>query len=627
MGDEFERAKSYLQIADRNGVTLYDHVAALLLKLVKDKPDHNTAIAELEKLSASLKATLHTPTVYKEIPSLPTDPKSKQQLLEGLQYTLATLRAQALTQEGSPVAQEGELQTKVQDVAELAHVLSIAGVSLGGAGGLESVLKLQLSIQRLVRSQAALEAARPKVAGQGILTLASARFWGIVRGTRRDYYVVEATRHKYPLAPNGGRSRILNAKEIADQKARKKAARQALRDQKAALEAARAARGEDEDGDAEEIETPRPPVGVLKEKRIKPIYEKSEPTGTGANEYIYFVCNSIEARQAPGSVPVQEGDEAAAAAAAAAAASAVASDPGNQWTLLPDLDPLLVASSKPLRRLFTGDLNAPVLGFPRFDGLEAAFLRTTIARISASTLISPSAYYTVEEGVDGRERVVEDKEYEPAPAEDLVAPGGWVHHRAHLLRAGRTSVWEEPEKTEEELAAEEAEAEEMGEEDEEEEEEEEPAPEEEEEPDEPLPLLSSVEEDASKVVKGALWSFRAYPKPTHPHATVLARSHLWPGAVAVARKNVAVAIYVGDGQKACPLGFTPARPPAISAEFVPVFNAEEEEPNPLQEQADPLPPAADEEAGEDDEDDSQDEDGQDDQDDDEQGGDSEDQDD
>jgi radial spoke head protein 4A len=527
------------------------------------------------------------------------------------------------------------LQTKVQDVAELAHVLEIAGVSLGGAGGFENVLKLQLSIQRLVRSQAALEAARPKVAGQGILTLASARFWGIIRGTRRDYYIVEAVRHKYPLPPNQGRSRILNAKEIADQKARKKAARQALREQKAALQAAADARAAASGGEeeAEEVVTPRPPVGVLKEKRIKPIYEKSEPSGTGANEHIYFVCNSIEARPTPGApaspVSTSDNDNAAAAAASPSLSSPVASDPGNQWTLLPDLDPLLVASSKPLRRLFTGNLSAPVLGFPRFDGLEAAFLRTTIARISASTLVSPAGFHTTEEGADGRERVVEDREYEaPASAEDLVQAGGWVHHRAHLLRAGRNTVWEEPEKTDEELAAEEAEAEEIGEEEEEEEEEEQPPADEEEEPDEPLPLLSSVEEDQSKAVKGSLWSFRAYPKPTHPHACVLARSLLWPGAVAVAKKQVAVSLYIGDGQKACPLGFTPARPPPIAAEFEPVFNVEEDEPNPLQEQADPLPPAAGDEDGEDDEEEqSGDEDGQDDQDDDEGGADSEDQDD
>ena len=46
MGEEFEKAKSYLQVADDKGVTLYDHVAALILRLLKDKPDHNTGRAQ-----------------------------------------------------------------------------------------------------------------------------------------------------------------------------------------------------------------------------------------------------------------------------------------------------------------------------------------------------------------------------------------------------------------------------------------------------------------------------------------------------------------------------------------------------------------------------------------------------
>ncbi len=580
------------------------------------------ALSELEKMSASLKATLHTPQQFKEIPSLPQDSKSKQQLLETLNFTIASLRSQAFTPESSPVAAEGELQTKVQDVAELQHVLNLAGVNLGGRAGAEGVLKLQLSIQRLVRAEAAKEAARPKVAGQGILTLASARFWGIVRGTRRDYYVVEAVRHKYPIAANGGRSRIINAAEIAAQKERKKAARRALREQKAALQAAQDARiaagGDDaEQEEVDEIVTPRPPVGVLKEKRIKPIYEKNEPQGQGANEFVYFVTNTIEARPllpsavAAAASATVDGEDAASAAAAAAASSSGESNSSNTWTQLPDLDPLLVASSKLLRRLLTGDLTSPVLGgFPRFGGNESALLRTIIARISASTLISPAGFHSVEEGPDGRERVIEDREYESAGAEELISAAGWVHHRSHLLRAGRNSVWEAPEKTEEEEETEAKEAEEMGEGDEEEEEEEEAAApvdeQEEEEPDEPLPLLSSVEEDSANPKTfpkgGPLWSFRAYPKPTAPHAVVVARSLLWPGAVAVARKQLAVSVYVGDGQKYLPLGFTPAAPPAIASEFVPVFNAEEEETNPLQEQSDPLPPAANGEDGEEGED-------------------------
>lgn len=553
---------------------LTDLFCALLLLLC-------AAINELERLSSSLKATLHTPQQFKEIPSLPQDPKSKQQLLETLNFSIAALKAQALTPEASGVAAEGELQTKVQDIAQLQHVLSLVGVSLGGAGGDENVLKLQLSIQRLVKSQAALEAARPKVAGQGILTLASARFWGIIRGTKRDYYVVEATRHKYPVLPNGGRSVILNAKEIADQKKRRKDARAERKAQKAALQAAQDAKGEDDSHAGDEIETPRPPKGVLKEKTIKPIWSKNENHGQGANAFIYFVTNTIEAK-----VAGADGESTSSSSASSF------DDAGSRWSLLPDLDPKHVAASKSMRRLLTGDLNAPVLGFPKFEGLEADYLRTQIARISASTLISPANFHTVEENAEGIETVVEDREYEPTAPEELIQPAGWVHHRAHLLRAGRISVWEEPEKEEDE---------EEQEEDEEEEEEEEPEPEpeeeEEEEPDEPLPLLSSVEEDTSKGVK-ALWSFRCYPKIENPHATVLARSTLWPGAVAAAKKDKAVAIYIGDAQKYLPLGFTPAPPPKIQSEFVPVFNAEEEEPNPLQEQVDPAPPAEEPEEGE-----------------------------
>lgn len=142
------------------------------------------------------------------------------------------------------------------------------------------------------------------------------------------------------------------------------------------------------------------------------------------------------------------------------------------------------------------------------------------------------------------------------------------------------------------------------EEEEEEEEEPEPEPEEEEEPDEPLPLLSSVEEDASKGLK-SLWTFRCYPSAAAPgpHATVLARSVLWPGAVAASRKKLAFTLYVGDGQKYLPLGFTPQAPPKVSDEFVAQYSIEDEEPNPLAEQSDPLPPADQPEAGEEDEED------------------------
>lgn len=582
MSVDFELAKSYLQVADEQGATLYDHLASLLLSIIKDKPDPDQALEQLERFSLSLKSAQHTPQQFKELPSLPSDPAEKTALLERLNHTLATVQAQVLRREARLLAREGEVQTQVASVLELSQLLEQAGVSLAGSRG-EEVLKLHLSIQRLVESQAKAEAQRPKQPGQGDLTLSSARFWGIVRGTRRDYYVVEATRARYPLAP--AKPRILNADAIAAQKAERRAMRLQLQQEKERLqrEADEAeARGED----PPEVITPRPPVGVLKQKRIKPIYDKREPAGQGANQFVYFVSNSLEA------APPASGDAT------------------KEWVLLPDLDAGLVPIARRMRRLFTGELDAPVGGWPRWEGSEADYLRTQIARISASTLVSPSGFYASEENESGVESVRKE-EYEPLPAAELLTPENWVHHRSHLLRAGRTSVWEEPEKSEDEEEEEEDESEE-------EEEEEEPEPEEEggeeQEPDEPLPLLSSLEDDASRGLK-ALWSFRATPlsstlQPT-PHSLAVARSLLWPGALSVARKEKSVCVYVGDGQKYLPFGFTPAPPPKIQSEFEPAFDPEEAEEDgaghPLHEQSDPLPPVKNEDEDEDGEDDEEDE--------------------
>lgn len=42
LSEEFERAKSFLQVSDSKGVTLYDHLAAIILKILKEKPEPET---------------------------------------------------------------------------------------------------------------------------------------------------------------------------------------------------------------------------------------------------------------------------------------------------------------------------------------------------------------------------------------------------------------------------------------------------------------------------------------------------------------------------------------------------------------------------------------------------------
>ena len=63
------------------------------------------------------------------------------------------------------------------------------------------------------------------------------------------------------------------------------------------------------------------------------------------------------------------------------------------WTKLPHVTPTQIVASRNIRKLFTGQLDAPVNTFPPFPGNEASYLRAQIARITATTQISPAGYF------------------------------------------------------------------------------------------------------------------------------------------------------------------------------------------------------------------------------------------
>jgi len=92
----------------------------------------------------------------------------------------------------------------------------------------------------------------------------------------------------------------------------------------------------------------------------------SEPHGIGTNQYTYFVTNS----------------------------------PGLPWIKLPDVKPAMINHARKIRCLLTGCLSAPVNGFP---GLEKDYLRAQIARITATTHISPAGFYILREIATGGE--------------------------------------------------------------------------------------------------------------------------------------------------------------------------------------------------------------------------------
>lgn len=53
-----------------------------------------------------------------------------------------------------------------------------------------------------------------------------------------------------------------------------------------------------------------------------------------------------------------------------------------------------------IKRYFTGDLEAPVPGYPPFPGTEINLLRAQIARITAGVCVSPAGFFEVDEDAE-----------------------------------------------------------------------------------------------------------------------------------------------------------------------------------------------------------------------------------
>jgi radial spoke head protein 4A len=94
-------------------------------------------------------------------------------------------------------------------------------------------------------------------------------------------------------------------------------------------------------------------------------------------------------------------------------------------------------------------------------------------------------------------------------------------------------------------------------------------------------------------LKPEQWSFRLAPGGAGAAASsvVVARSLVWPGAIAVAAGRKYLNVYVGNGIMYDPVSYTPPMPAPIQQEWAP---ASEDEPG-LTEQPDvridPTPPA------------------------------------
>ncbi|XP_018591753.2 radial spoke head protein 4 homolog A-like [Scleropages formosus] len=245
-----------------------------------------------------------------------------------------------------------------------------------------------------------------------------------------------------------------------------------------------------------------------------------EDKGTGANKYTYFVCR----------------------------------EPGMPWVRLPSVTPAQIIAARQICKFFTGRLDAPIASSPPFPGNEANYLRAQIARISASTQVSPLGFYQFaeEEGEEDEETprysLEENPDFEGIPVSEMAESlSTWVHHVPHILEQGRC-VWVDLAEKPEELVEEEE-----GDEDREDE------------PDKPEaevgpPLLTPVSEDA-EINKTPSWTAKMSSTLVSQFAIAVLRSNLWPGAYSFAFKKKFENIYVGWGLKFTGEGYNPPAPP------------------------------------------------------------------
>lgn len=273
---------------------------------------------------------------------------------------------------------------------------------------------------------------------------------------------------------------------------------------------------------------------------LKPLYKPPpkipcEPAGTGLNKKVYFVT----------------------------------SEPGLPWVRLPHVTPAQIQVARKIRKFFTGELDAQVVSFPPFPGLEKNFLRAQIARITASTHVSPLGYFRFddepeeeelgEEAESGRGNVIHDVEYEGMSIKDL-ADGNlqaWVHHSQAILPQGRTSWWNPTQPKETFHEGEEAEDEE----------------EERTEPDEPEPetgppLLTPLAEDEN-VGNSPPWIACTSSKLIPEYSVAVLQSNVWVGAVVFAAQKGKIFenMYIGWGIKNQEKHFEPVLPDLPMGEF------------------------------------------------------------
>ncbi len=234
----------------------------------------------------------------------------------------------------------------------------------------------------------------------------------------------------------------------------------------------------------------------------------------------------------------------------------IKSDDMGRAYQLPDVTENQLIVARQLKKFFTGDLNAPVSGYPPFEGTEANFLRAQIAHISADTLVAPAGYFKAPEEPDEENpnqvesalAAAGDDEPKPDPIafDGLTSLDSWSHFEVAISSMGRMQP---PPKLEDGETPD-------------------PYYGEEEALRDPLQGLG---EDVDGETPN--WKVKQSPSFGGPGSVSVVESLQWPGAVAVAAAGTHnfVNCYIGYGVAYSKTTYTPPALPALQGEFAGEF--------------------------------------------------------
>ncbi|PNI28780.1 RSPH6A isoform 3 [Pan troglodytes] len=464
-----QNAKAYLLHTSINcDLSLYEHLVNLLTKILNQRPEDPLSVLE------SLNRTTQWEWFHPKLDTLRDDPEMQPTYKMAEKQKALFIRSGGGT-EGEQEMEEEVGETPVPNIMETAFYFEQAGVGLSS----DESFRIFLAMKQLVEQQ----------------PIHTCRFWGKILGIKRSYLVAEVEfREGEEEAEEEEVEEMTEGGEVME------------------------AHGEEEGEEDEEKAVDIVPKPVWKPPPVIP----KEESRSGANKYLYFVCN----------------------------------EPGLPWTRLPHVTPAQIVNARKIKKFFTGYLDTPVVSYPPFPGNEANYLRAQIARISAATQVSPLGFYQFneeegdeeEEGGAGRDSYEENPDFEGIPVLELVdSMANWVHHTQHILPQGRCT-WVNPlQKTEEE--------EDLGEEEEKADE----GPEEVEQEVGP-PLLTPLSEDA-EIMHLAPWTTRLSCSLCPQYSVAVVRSNLWPGAYAYASGNLRTSTSAGVTSTAPRASTRPCQPP------------------------------------------------------------------